>query len=468
MATQSGTYDFGPVADAAGKANNYITDLGDSGIRVHPLDDADDYSAIDADGMSVVKGGTSVAHFGETARIGVENAFNTLIQSAQFAIRYAADRLFNVSTDGQSVDIYMGGSTAASGTSYTDAKVEAVVAYLNGGCTVDGTAVLDPQGDATGYTLDANDFVLDSSGHMFESGSYQGIYYGSTSRVFGTEPKLTPQGEIPGAPVSIAMGNVGVSAANKRLVVKANNLIIQASHISEGDGTNEPSGSYSHCEGSYTKATKQFAHAEGIGTTASGSQSHAEGIGTTASGSQSHAEGMGTTASGVNSHAQNLGTVAAYANQTAIGKWNDSQSSNAFEVGNGTSDTARSNAFSVGWDGTVTAAGEVTGASTELNVSLASGVTADAHAVRRSGKMATVYVVGLNLATELANHGSATVGTVPEGARPPYAVYGQLAGWNDGGSYVSIAPGGAVTVSNQSGAAIPTARELGFTVSYVM
>ena len=72
MATQTGTYDFAPVADAAGKASKYITDLGDDGIRVHPEDDTDNYAAIDADGMSVVRDAQSVAHFGEVTRIGKE------------------------------------------------------------------------------------------------------------------------------------------------------------------------------------------------------------------------------------------------------------------------------------------------------------------------------------------------------------------------------------------------------------
>ena len=171
-------------------------------------------------GMDVYDGGGNedenvlVSVRGSGTRIGYADGFNTIIQAAQFAIRYATDRLFNVSTDGQSVDIYMGGSTAASGTSYTDAKVEAVAAYLNDGCTVDGTAILDPQGVATGYTLDANGFVLDAGGDQFESGKYQGIYYATSTQTFGLEPQLTPQSEIPGAPVSIDMGNTTVNAAN--------------------------------------------------------------------------------------------------------------------------------------------------------------------------------------------------------------------------------------------------------------
>lgn len=237
-------------------------------------------------------------------------------------------------------------------------------------------------------------------------------------------------------------------------------------------------GMYSHSEG-YGQSEGLCAHSEGGGiryngrlrsysrTKAIGDSSHAEGYSTRAAGTGSHAEGYNALAGGDYSHAQNVGTVAAYEAQTAIGKYNDNQSGNAFEVGNGTAVNVRSNAFTVAWDGTVTAAGEVTGASTELAVSLASGVTADVHAVRRSGKVVTVYVDGLNLAAELANHGTAAVATVPSGYRPAYTAYAQLSGWNQGGSYVTVGTNGTVTVSNQSGAAIPTTRELGFTLTYV-
>jgi hypothetical protein len=109
--------------------------------------------------------------------------------------------------------------------------------------------------------------------------------------------------------------------------------------------------------------------AEGMNNTASGWAAHAEGFMSSATGAGAHAEGgwsngwltsRGGTASGNASHAQNTGTVAASDDQTAMGRYNDNDSSHALEVGNGTSDRARSNAFAVGWDGTVECAGDVT------------------------------------------------------------------------------------------------------------
>ena len=125
-----------------------------------------------------------------------------------------------------------------------------------------------------------------------------------------------------------------------------------ASHA-EGIAT-VASGYESHAEGRNTTASGEVSHAEGIYETASRFASHAEGGGTTASGRYAHAEGNGTIANGEYSHAQNLFNIAGYDNQTVIGKYNDNQSGNAFEIGNGTYEN-RSNAAAVSWTGAVSA-----------------------------------------------------------------------------------------------------------------
>lgn len=99
--------------------------------------------------------------------------------------------------------------------------------------------------------------------------------------------------------------------------------------------------------------------AEGLYNSAWGFASHAEGRDTGARGYCSHSEGRGTLAGGEASHAQNKGTVTRQDYQTAIGKYNDNQQNNAFEIGNGTNDSNRSNAFEVDWSGNVNASGDV-------------------------------------------------------------------------------------------------------------
>ena len=145
-------------------------------------------------------------------------------------------------------------------------------------------------------------------------------------------------------------------------------LTVASGDFSHAEGNRTTaSGMYSHAEGKISTASGDFSHAEGY-SKATGSNSHAEGgyygnwfVYTIASGKSSHAEGYETQASGDLSHAQNKGTIAGYEAQTAIGKYNDNQSNNAFEIGNGTgAGFNRSNAFTVDWSGNVNASGEVT------------------------------------------------------------------------------------------------------------
>ena len=124
------------------------------------------------------------------------------------------------------------------------------------------------------------------------------------------------------------------------------------------------SGSSSHAEGDATTASSPYSHAEGFGTTASDYHSHAEGYETIASGSSSHAEGSYTVASAASAHAQNRQTIAASKYQTALGKYNVSDSADTYAViiGNGTSGTP-SDALEVDWTGDVFLALDTTAAS---------------------------------------------------------------------------------------------------------
>ena len=106
-------------------------------------------------------------------------------------------------------------------------------------------------------------------------------------------------------------------------------------------------GHYSNAEGTRTQATKNNCHAEGDSTTASGTNSHAEGLETSASGNVSHAEGWKTKATGIASHAEGEGTIAAGRGQTAMGRYNVSDTSSKLIVGIGTKDSDRKNGFRV-------------------------------------------------------------------------------------------------------------------------
>lgn len=120
------------------------------------------------------------------------------------------------------------------------------------------------------------------------------------------------------------------------------------------------SGHFTHAEGTRTLASINNAHAEGDLTQATGRQSHSEGVQTVASGYCAHAEGSNSIASNYYSHAEGLGTISAGRNQTAMGKYNISDTSSLVIVGNGSKDTTRSNAYKLDSKGNGWFAGNVT------------------------------------------------------------------------------------------------------------
>ena len=118
-------------------------------------------------------------------------------------------------------------------------------------------------------------------------------------------------------------------------------------------------GNYSVAEGGNSVAGGAYSHTEGYGCITAQPCCHAEGTHTIACGTDSHAEGRCTIASGLASHTQNYYTKASSHYQTALGKYNeeDTNSTYAIIVGNGTADNARSNALTVDWQGNVMAQG---------------------------------------------------------------------------------------------------------------
>lgn len=139
----------------------------------------------------------------------------------------------------------------------------------------------------------------------------------------------------------------------------------------EGNGT-KARGDFSHAEGYESEAdyiwdihedpfepdqelsfAGLYAHAEGYKTYTCYEGAHAEGGYTRAEGAGAHAEGGWTQALSYFSHAQNLGTIASGEAQTAIGKYNVSNSNYAFIIGGGTSDTNRKTILAVDWQGNI-------------------------------------------------------------------------------------------------------------------
>ena len=108
-----------------------------------------------------------------------------------------------------------------------------------------------------------------------------------------------------------------------------------------------------------SKAKGDRSFAFGLLNESSGKNSFSHGYCTIASGEESHAEGSNTIASGKDSHAEGKSTIAAHWQQHVQGTYNDNLEEDAFEIGNGTSDTNRSNAFRVTKEGDVYNCGDI-------------------------------------------------------------------------------------------------------------
>lgn len=161
-------------------------------------------------------------------------------------------------------------------------------------------------------------------------------------------------------PTSVVINSTLTAELNKKPGVKvsggekfntASDASGSASHA-EGYATIS-SGNMSHAEGDRTKAYGHCSHAEGRLTEAgvtgasAGTAAHAEGHNTKATAYCAHSEGIDTLAQHQYSHAGGQGTKTSRDCQTVIGKYNEENTEALFQVGCGSSDSARSNAFEV-------------------------------------------------------------------------------------------------------------------------
>lgn len=323
----------------------YITAITDAGIRVHAKDNpTTNYAAIDADGMDVVKGGVSVAQFGETARVGkttgsyVEIDYHSLkLKDREGGTYFHVSDLRDANGVAEMTDKFRGdGKTKTFSLALPSVNTTFSVTVSDGSggtCTKSAAAITFSTPPSWGSTITAVYTTASNNAKAYTFGARSSGTVGAVSLAEGLTN--TASGGF-----SHAEG-YGSTASGR------------ASH-SEGSST--ASGMKSHAEGLSALASGSYSHAEGA-STASGEESHSEGSGSEASGFASHAEGNNTIASGDWSHAQGISTEATGESQTAIGRYNKNFSgATALEVGNGIwseeDDIYRlSNAMSLEWDG---------------------------------------------------------------------------------------------------------------------
>lgn len=239
--------------------------------------------------------------------------------------------------------------------------------------------------DAGTYIIDENDNI---SAQFLEDGT---TIYGPSNTL------IAHLGYGPGTDSGGGTSDAPYYTLGERLI---NSTIGNFSIASGLDA--DANGYCSYVEGMRNTSNGEACHAEGYFNTADGFASHVEGQENTAD-NGAHAEGYHGSATGVYSHTQNLRTVAGYNYQTAIGKYNDNQSANAFEIGNGTAENARSNALTVGWDGNVWCAGGITATPTAITLTYSQCTTGSYTRCYRIGNIVFLSF-NINVTTATASY----------------------------------------------------------------
>lgn len=211
------------------------------------------------------------------------------------------------------------------------AQVKANLRYIGkntGGLTV------------TPYVIEEKDFGTEN--HRIEETPSEPVIAGEGAEVFNLYDGMN----VASGAYSVSQGHHTVATGD--YAVAQGHWTMATGMASKASGLlTVASGNYATAEGTRTVASKNNTHAEGDVTQATAPSAHSEGNETIASGNVSHAEGWRTKATGIASHAEGEGTIAAGRGQTAMGRWNVSDTSSKLLVGIGTGDTARKNGFKV-------------------------------------------------------------------------------------------------------------------------
>lgn len=397
MAQQTGSIDLKATKkahdDAKKVATNYLTDIDNAGLMVHPEGDNTTgwkiSSALELlkSGVTYIKAWLAGTNSDTpTVQIGRDDAGHSVIDENGMRIYGGAGTELlatigygeSVGTTGATSDnpYFTFGSRQANSVIGAYSQTQGVSHEASGyashaegyGCQAMGnfshaegnmSIAYGPHSHAEGFGTDAHGAYSHAEGSVTEAIGLYSHAEGDASVANGAYSHAEG-GAVTGSSGSYAHAEGGGHANGVSSHAEGGATANAPYSHAENDGT--ASGPRSHAEGNATTDVGgDYAHAEGGGT-ASDEYAHAEGLATTASGKRAHAEGLNTTASGYNSHAQNIGTKAASDNQTAIGKYNieDANDDFALIVGNGTADDARSNALTVDWNGNVEAAGDVT------------------------------------------------------------------------------------------------------------
>lgn len=167
-------------------------------------------------------------------------------------------------------------------------------------------------------------------------------------------------------------------------------------------------------------------------------------------------------ASGEGASAAGIGTTAPGDGQMVVGKYNDPDGSDLFQVGNGTSDSSRSNAFAIGSSGEIKG---ITQTDTPTIARTSGGTTSNPH-VAQFGKMVMLsFEITYN--TSVAAGGNVFEGNISTPYRPKYTAMG-CSYYGSHALIGKINSSGDIVIRNASSTAITLENAAIFSVTYIL
>lgn len=190
------------IASASTTATAYITEVDSNGIKVHAQNNpTTNYSKIDANGLEVFKGGTSVASFGDTSRIGTASGARAVTTSTGVDIYNSSNQ--KKASYGSTQYIYGGNGTYpylranSSGVSlFQSANNHADLTSTGLEVTQGGNSVASFGSTSRIGRSDAKHLELDSTGILLDDGAGSNLFQvkvesGKTTGVIAGEWQAT-------------------------------------------------------------------------------------------------------------------------------------------------------------------------------------------------------------------------------------------------------------------------------------
>lgn len=320
-ATTAQAQGYADTAQSAAEkvATNYITDVDENGITIHPSGTSSSMVQLNASGMTVYQNNEDVAFYGATSRIGKANSVHSEVTPQGLSVSAPYNTFsagFIMVDDGEDFI----------SDSFTPIFGEHVYVLSS------------PRDRNSTYTYSVKRWMY-STGQSYDITSATSFDWSSNAVTINTSSSIDAHLII------VQYGTL--HKMHPALVLNAD-----PDTINTGNGSIS-SGKTSKASGSNALAMGSTARASGQWSVAIGEEVYATARGSAALGYYNHANGD-------NSVALNKGAYAGYINQTIIGTFNNNQQTSAFEIGNGTSPTNRSNALTVDWDGNIWSSGGTT------------------------------------------------------------------------------------------------------------